>query len=759
MAFLAGSASVIALPELPDSRVVLACLLIAPLLILWSRVRGVGWGLLGAALCVLHAQCYLDARLRADEAGEYRIVVAVVGLPSHDEQSTRFEARVLDAGTAPARLLGERIRFVRYDNAWNTMPGDVWAVRARLRAPRGLANPGGFDAERYAAQRGLVATGIVTRAEPAEHPVAWSMALQQRLDRMRVGVARRFDESGVPTARFLRGLSVGDTTGLDDRDWETLRATGLSHLLAISGLHVGLIAGLAAWLVRGIYRVVPALATRIPLVQGAALGAWLAGSAYAVLAGLGLPTLRALLMLALVCLLAALRRRMRATHVLLLAAFCLVALDPLAMLGAGFWLSFLGVAWLVLCLPVAGSEAPRRWFLQLVRAQGVLLLGLFPLTVSFFGQASLVGPVLNLVAVPWVSLATVPLALAATVLQGTGWLGQSVLWAADRSMAALWQVAERAAALDHAELFLPEPGVVTLLVVLVGVAWLLAPRGTPGKPMAVLLLVPLLWPADDAPAPGAFRLRVLDVGQGTAVLVQTHGFQLLYDAGAAFRSGGDMGDQVVVPAMRGLGLRSLDVMVISHADGDHAGGARSVWRAFRPGRVVSGEPRSLRDDFDVPSEHCSGVQPLTVDGVRIEMLHPPEHFPELGNDSSCVLRISNGRHSALLVGDIGEVVEQRLLRESGDLDSDLLLVAHHGSRSSSSRRFIDAVRPTVAVVSAGFQNRFGHPHPDVVARLRDSGARVMLTAETGMLSWQTAVDATPALQSWRDTRRRWWRAD
>ena len=243
------------------------------------------------------------------------------------------------------------------------------------------------------------------------------------------------------------------------------------------------------------------------------------------------------------------------------------------------------------------------------------------------------------------------------------------------------------------------------------------------------------------------------------MLVQTHGFQLLYDAGAAFRSGGDMGDQVVVPAMRGLGLRSLDVMVISHADGDHAGGARSVWRAFRPGRVVSGEPRSLRDDFDVPSEHCSGVQPLTVDGVRIEMLHPPEHFPELGNDSSCVLRISNGRHSALLVGDIGEVVEQRLLRESGDLDSDLLLVAHHGSRSSSSRRFIDAVRPTVAVVSAGFQNRFGHPHPDVVARLRDSGARVMLTAETGMLSWQTAVDATPALQSWRDTRRRWWRAE
>lgn len=703
---------------------------------------GVGW-------TGLHLAAAVQARMpHVLEGVDVRIEGMVVGLPRVDAEGVRFEF-VVERGHGEAAVLdGRLLRLGWYRTAPEVAPGSRWTLVTRLKRPRGVVNPGGFDAERQALDRGVVATGYVREA-----PVNRELSPGGGIDAVRAGLSEAIARAvEAPPARFVQALAVGDTRGLDEADWAVLRATGIAHLIAISGLHVGLVAGFGALLVRLLYRLVAGFGRRVPLPQAAAVAALIAAAGYTALAGFALPTVRTLLMIAAALAAVLLRRAFSPAQSLALALAAMLLVDPLAVLNAGFWLSFLGVAWLLWCLPQGWSMSPLR---ALVSAQGVSTVGLLPLTVWFFGQASIAGPIANLVAVPWVSFVVVPLALMGTAAELCAVDAGAPLFAfAAMLMQWLWALLEPMAGMRGALAYLPEAGTTAFALAWIGTAWLLLPRGVPGKPLALVLLLPLLWPARTLPPRGEADIVLLDVGQGLSLLVRTQHHTLLYDAGPAYPGGLDLGDAAVVPALRGLGVSRLDRIVLSHGDNDHAGGLPAVLEAY-PSTPVAAQ----RDTLHTNESPCRAHDTWRWDGVQFDILHPPPRFPYLGNDSSCVLRIETADGSvALLPGDISDAVELRLLREHrAALDADLLIAPHHGSATSSSSAFLRAVSPQLILLGTGHRNRFGLPAEHIVARYERRGARILDTASAGSIHVRLGAGGAQLQEARRIDRPRPWR--
>jgi len=742
---VAGVCGGFLLPQLPSWQMTLGGLATATLLV-WRVPKGrlLSLPCLGIFWMLLHAHAGLESRLaHAREGEDLALTVRVMGLPEPGERQLRFQARVEQAPSAP-ELQGANVRLAWYAEDAALLPGERWKVTARLKRPRGSLNAGGFDYERYALEQGIAATGYL-RDSPAPERLAAASGIDLLRLRLSEALGTQLD---APVVRFLQGLAVGDRRGLGDEDWERLRATGLSHLLAISGLHIGMVAGVGALLARALYWLWPTLGLRLPRPMGMAVAALPFAVGYSALAGFGLPALRSLLMIVVVLVALLVRRALTPSQGLAIATLAVVVVDPLALLGASFWLSFVGVMWLLLCLPASNKDYAG----SLLRAQGVLSVGLLPLGVWFFGQASLAGVVANLFAVPLVTLLIVPLTLLATALLPWPLLAAPCLWLAGRLMEILWSVAGWLQAWPLAQVFLPEPSLFALLLAALGVLWLLMPRGLPGKPLAMLLLLPLLCPARERVVAGELVMTVIDVGQGLSVLLQTEHHSLLYDAGPAFSGGLDLGEAAVVPSLRARGLDALDLLVVSHGDNDHAGGAGAVRRALEPPLRLGGEPVRMGDGFA-----CATQANWRWDGVDFAFLHPPLGFPEVGNDSSCVLSLRWAGGHALLPGDINAIIEQRLLREHGArLRADLLLVPHHGSSGSSSAAFVAAVAPRMAIISSGHRNRFGHPREDVLARYREVGSQILGTVENGAISLHLHADGRIEWSGRRASHRRFW---
>lgn len=695
----------------------------------WLGAFAVGFAWLG-----LIAGMVLARQLPAD--WEKRVATLsgqVLELPQAEVRRTRFMFRVDTDATQPAPLRGRLLQLAWYDDFGAHAPGPRtalhagarWRLSVRLRAPRGLSNPGGFDAEAYALAQRISASGYVT----APHEAA-ELAPAQGIDAWRERLSARI-AAAVPSAsaRYLQALALGDTRTLDDRDWRILRAAGLTHLIAISGFHVGLVAGAFALLGGGLWRLWPQLGRYWPRHQAAALLAVLGAGGYTLLSGMALPTVRTALMIAVVVVARLWRRPVRVVDALALAAIVMLAFDPLAVLSAGFWLSFLGVAWLAWCMPVAGSGW-RDKLREFLSAQGVATLGLLPLSTMLFGQASAVGPLANLLAIPWWSLVVVPLALLGTALEALhAGAGVWVWRAAAACFDLTWPLFAALGESRFALWWLPEARDWALPLALLGAFWLLLPRAIPGKPLAALLWLPLFWPPLERPAAGEVELVMIDVGQGLSVLVLTAQHQLLYDAGPAIKDGYDAGERAVVPALHALGVARLDRAVISHGDNDHAGGFEAVRAALPVGLAEAPAGAPVRVD-----RPCLAGTAWKWDGVRFRFLHPAPGFPYLDNESSCVLRVESAHGAMLLTGDIGEVVESRLLRQSPqDLHAEVVLAPHHGSAHSSQAAFVAATGARLVLISAGEGNRFGHPRPAVVARWQASGAEVATTPQGGAL--------------------------
>lgn len=730
LALLAGVTGGLLLPALPAVGW-LAVLLLSGLALL---LRGGGGRLAGVVLfgigfAGLHADHVLRGQVPATlERRALEVSGRIAELPMHEPRRTRFEFVVDDDPSQPRELRGKRIRLGWFEESMQgrvrLQAGSRWSFPVELRAPMALRNPGASDGEKHALAAGIAATGHVM-----EPMLARRLAPPSGIEAWRERMSLRISAS-VPSAssRYVRALALGDTRALDETDWSRLRAAGLTHLIAISGFHVGLVAGFFALIAAAVWWLIPGLCRWLPRPFAAGLGAILGACLYAALTGFAVPTLRTAVMIAALVAARCLRRRQRLADTLALGCIVLLLLNPLAILGAGFWLSFAGVAWLLWCLPA--DQGPRRWAMLhgFVAAQAVATLGLLPLTVLLFGQASFAGPVANLAAVPWWSLVVVPLALlgvlAETVHAGLGqWPWQAAAWCFDL----LWPALVRIADSPLAMAWLPEPRWHALPLAMLSVFWLLLPRGLPGKPLALLLWLPLLFPPRDLPAHGEAELTVIDVGQGLSVLVRTTRHSLLYDMGPATPDGFDAGARAVVPTLHALGVRRLDAAVLSHGDNDHAGGWGTVSRAFPVVALLA--PEGSPAPGIVP---CRAGQSWEWDGVRIRVLHPAAWFPYLGNEASCVLRVETAHGNVLLTGDIGHLVEAKLLRDDpASLRNEVVVVPHHGSAGSSGEAFVAATGARLALVSSGAGNRFGHPRPPVVRRWCEAGAEVVDTARSG----------------------------
>ncbi|HJU26575.1 MAG TPA: DNA internalization-related competence protein ComEC/Rec2 [Rhodanobacteraceae bacterium] len=701
------------------------------------------------------ADTAMRARLPHALEGRDLLVTGVIDdLPRVQDVSTRFDFEVTSARVDGARLaLAGVLRLSWYAPHDGTVPElppcSRWRLRVRLKRPRSLLNPGGFDFERSALQQRIVATGYVREdASNAQLAQSWCV------DALRARIAQAIT-AALPddphAARLLRALSVGDQRALDEQDWQVVRATGVAHLVAISGFHVGLAAIFGALLARALWRLFPALALRLPRPIAVAGFALPAAVAYGALAGFGLPTTRTLWMIGAVSLSRITRRGDNLGEGLGLALCAILVVDPLSVLSAGFWLSFAGVA--LLAWTLARTQGWRGRLREIGLSPLLMALALLPLTVWFFGQASLVGPLANLVAVPFVSLVLVPCTLlASALLLPLPSIGIPLLHFCARLADAQWWLLQRLAAWPAATHYFPAASILSLVLACVGAIWLLAPRGVPARFAGALLLLPLLWPRLALPHESAFRAMVIDVGQGLSVLVRTRRHALLFDAGARYPSGFDLGQAAVVPALHAIGVARLDVLVVSHGDNDHAGGAAAVLAAFPHAVTYGGEP----DRGGIPMIQCRAGQQWHWDGVTFRMLSPQKAGH--GNDAGCVLLISGSGGRLLLPADTTSRMEPAIAGEIPPGPPLALVVPHHGSKSSSSEAYLRALNPVLAIASAGYRNRFGHPAATVVARYRALHIPLATTSDTGAVRIDFPAASPPHTVSEERLRQaRYWR--
>jgi len=692
------------------------------------------------------------------EGRDIGLTGVVAELPQPGERSVRVRFDVEAVRTPLTRVPGH-ISLTWYEEPGRPLPdlrpGQRWQLTVRLRRPHGTANPHGFDSEVWLLERNLRAVGYV-RAEPAallldpfvSRPRYWIERVRQAARDRILGVL-----GTTPSAGILVALAIGDQPAIAPTQWTVFTRTGVNHLMSISGLHITMVSGLVFATVAWCWRRVPALVTRLAAHSAAASAGLLAALLYALLSGFGVPAQRTVFMLAVVAIALVMGRATSVTTVLATALFAVVAMDPWAMQSAGFWLSFGAVA-LILYVG-AGRLARPNWLIEWGRVQWAITLGLVPLLLVLFKQVSLVSPIANAVAIPVVSLGVVPLTLLGLVLPVDALL-KLAAWIMDLCY---W--------LLHALSTLPEavweqaaPPAWALPVTLIGIAWLLAPRGFPARWLGTLALLPLVGVHAARPAPGTFWLDVLDVGQGLAAVVRTSDHALVYDTGPAFSSDADSGSRIVVPYLRGEGVARLDGLIVSHDDSDHSGGTASLLQAVPVGWVASSLPADSPLLALAPKQvRCFAGQRWEWDGVRFEMLHPEWAGYNVAatrdNDRSCVLRVVAAGGSVLLTADIERSAEAQVLdRAPAQLAANVLLVPHHGSATSSSDGFVAQVHPQIAIVPVGYRNRFGHPAADVLARYAALGASVYRTDRDGAVLMRFEGDVS--VQSWRALRRRYW---
>jgi len=768
LAFLAGAVALFSLPNLDlvwSMAGILPVVLIS-LLFLHKWRWPVLFFLAGFFWSGFVACQQLSNALPQELAGKNVIVEGVVeGLPVREGRVLRFNFKVFRSERVEGRQIQGIIRVSDYRrDSIDPQPGEAWRLLLRVKPPHGFANPAGFDYEKWLFSERIIATAYIRKNKDNSSRLNHRLAGLDRpavIDRMRLRIAAQIRNS-LPDSAFrgiITALATGDRRAITSQQWSVLQATGTSHLMAISGLHVGLVAGIAFFLFRLLFAAIPQLPLLLPSHKAAAVVAMFCAVFYSLMAGFSLPTQRALLMLTVLMVALLLQRRVRALDVLSLTLLLVLMFDPVSILSAGFWLSFSAVA-MILYILLQRSHR-NGWAessaVKAVNLQWKLSLLMAPATLLFFQQIPLPGPVANIVAIPVVAFLIVPLVLLASLsflLFGGGFVEQALFRLADTVLQLLWTLLESLAITTEALPFSIEHSAVALAGIVFTALVLMLPAGLKLRKLALVGLLAFFFPLHTEQLElheGEFRMILLDVGQGLSAVIMTGQHALVFDTGARFSNRFNAGDAVVLPVLKSLSINRLDTVIVSHGDNDHSGGAAKVLAGVEVRQVISNEKVSDAD----PAPCRAGMQ-WQWEGVSFRLLHPDIDGTTTGNNASCVLHVQSSFGSILLPADIEKEAEKEIISRYPDaLRSNILVAGHHGSNTSSSDDFINAVSPDLVLFPAGWMNRYHHPAKKVQHRLATRQIRSMITGECGAITVRVA-EAGISVHSWRKSNRRIW---
>jgi len=700
----------------------------------------------GVVWAVTFATQRLAERLpMALESIEIPVIGVIDNLPDYNQRVVHFDFKV----TEPVAKLPSKIRMSWYYPDQDIKAGQVWKFTIKLKRPHGSLNPGGFDYEQYLFSQAIGATGyIITNPRP-QLLVKASVWLSIAVWRQKISDLLNAKLADNPSLGLIKALTIGDGSGISKAEWEVFRKTGTTHLVVISGSHVGLVAGLA-------YILVLKLWARFAFINWspqsvAACAAMLVGGIYAGLAGFSVPTQRAVVMLIVWMLAIIFQRNTKAFNTLSIALFAVLIYEPTSVLSVGFWLSFLAVSLIVYVL--ANRLNKSVYWLEMLKINAATSIGLAPLLLIFFQQISLISPIANFIAVPLISFISVPFALIAILLLAINpVIAEPFFFITDYSLQGLKIVLVYLADFAYATYDYVQPELWSLLFSIPAVILLLSPKGLPYRYMSGLLFMPLLLNPPTRPIEGTVKLTVLDVGQALAIVVQTHNHSLIFDTGTKYSADSDSGKSVVIPFLRHENITVVDKLMISHADKDHIGGAVSILNGLPVNEVSTSAMTELQDYH--PTK-CTAGQVWSWDNVEFKVLGPQREYTS-DNNNACVLKIRTAIAKYLLPSDIEGVAEADLTQRYGaELKADVLIAPHHGSKTSSTVAFLNAVNPQFVLISSGYLNQFKHPHPDVLNRYSMNNINWFDTAKEGALTL-TEDKGKFYIASMRNTAAKYW---
>ena len=749
--FCAGIISVQFLIALPSVLFLIIIVIAGSLVHKWARwfsffVFGFVWA--SAYATLIHNKQLTNSL----ESKEVLISGRVIDLPVQSIRSIKFLFKI-DEVITPIEDLAfpSKIRLSWYDLNKQVRSGEKWQFLVKLKKPHGLSNPHGFDYEKWLFQHQIGATGYVRTSDNNKRLTPapwwafgyWRESLKNYLE---VALA------GNQHMGVIKALVLGDRSDISADQWDVFRKTGTSHLIAISGLHIGLISAFVFTVFRWLGLRLPYL--RRDVTRYAIQASLLSAILYAALAGFSVPTQRALIMVSVVLGALFWRRHYHPLHIILLALLAVLTIDPLAAMSAGFWLSF-GAVGVILYVGVGRIGKPA-FVRQLFQIQWAVSIGLLPLVLYFFQQASLLSPFANVLAVPFVSIAIVPLLLVALILAlFQADLGLMALNLVAYLIDVLWYFLEVISKISFSSMGLPSVSLVACVIAMIGVVLLLLPKGLFYKPVACLLFLPLLFPNQpNELSLVEFKLVLLDVGQGLSAVIQTAENTLVFDTGAKYSAKSDIALLVILPYLKGEGIKRIDRLIISHGDNDHAGGAKTLLTNVPVNHLVTSVPELFQGYKPLPCEE--GID-WKLDGVKFEFLSPAQNTLFEGNEASCVLKVSSANGSVLLPGDIEKGTEQSLLQyKRKQLKADVLIAPHHGSKTSSTIQFIKAVNPRYVLFPVGYRNRFGFPKQQVVGRYISQHIKGFDTATHGALTVRFSDGLNIEVGSYRQDSARFW---
>jgi competence protein ComEC len=733
--------------------------------------------LLGFLWAATFATIRLSDELPSDwQQKSINIVGTIATLPEVTEKGERFQfdvEKIFTQDSTKTLKIPRHISLNFYRDMVSARPengpsqfnffhaGERWQLSVKLKRPHTTYNPHGYDFEGWALENNIRATGsIISKSGYKKlNNFVWRPSYLVERAREKVGNHISQTLANKPYAGVIRALVVGDDSQITQAQWNVYLRTGVNHLMSISGLQITMLAGLAFAIAAFIWRRVPSLVMSMPTRKAATIIGLVVAVLYALLAGMSVPTQRTLYMLITFAAALLFGRNLAISRALAIALIVVVLLDPWATISAGFWLSFGAVA--IIAYVSVGRLAAASWLTQAVHTQWAITLGLLPLLIVLFGQTSIVSPLANAFAIPIISLIVVPLAILGSLIhvdfilqlahfileicmQGLNWLATLPTW--QQAAPPMW----------------------ALVSAVFSVLWLLLPRGFPQRWLGFVLLIPLFFANSARPDIGAMQVAVLDIGQGLAVVVKTANHTFLYDAGPKYNEQSDAGGRIVLPYLRGEGVKKLDGFMVSHNDIDHSGGAPSVLAQMPASWFASSFTES--DSMTLPPNalKCFAGQHWRWDGVNFEVLYPSwQSYDDVtltDNNRSCGVKITSQYGSILLTGDIEELAETSMLEANKSaLSSEVLIAPHHGSKTSSSVAFVQAVGAKQIIFTVGYLNRFNHPKPIIEKRYEESGAWLYRSDYHGALlidfTRKTNMQLNMKILAWRQAQPRYWHDD